>query len=182
MTVRHSALINELLSQLDEKEYGLCEPVIQYLLELGYAPKRHKKKTYAIAFEKLGRVIVKLEYGKPYKADPAPFLTFWLRYSASRDFSPKFQEPILAMMKKHEQKNGARMGEFDTGRCCGICRGSPRLYSHTWEDGTTDSWCGGFTMRFTDLTAGDVPEIRRHIKNQDDFFVETFSRPADKAL
>jgi hypothetical protein len=53
-----------------------------------------------------------------------------------------------------------------------LCKGKPRLYMHTWEDGTTDSWCGGFTMLFKDLSPDYVPEILRHIKNQDAFFEE----------
>ena len=170
MNTKQEELIGELMSMLDEDDKRLCEPVIAYLLELGYTPKKHKKSTFVVSFEKKGRLIVKLEYGKQYKADPAPFLTFWLRYSASDAYSEKFQEPVIKLMEAHKEKHGARMGEFDPARCCGLCKGKPHFYAHTWPDGTKDSWCGGFTMRFAHLTAEDVPEIKRHIKNQDEFY------------
>jgi len=173
-TPKQTELISELLMKLKKEDKALCEPVINHLLTLGYVPKKHKKSTFVVAFEKKGHKIVKLEYGKWYKSDPTPFLTFWLRYSASDDFSLKFQEPIIKLMKDHEEKNGKRMGEFDTDKCCGLCKGNPRLYTHTWPDESKDSWCGGFTMRFKDLTKEDVPEIVRHINNQDIFFENVF--------
>ena len=175
MNTKQAELIGTLLSQLSEGEKRLCEPVIEYLLALGYIPKKHKKSTFVVSFEKKGRIIVKLEYGKQYQADPAPFLSFWLRYSASDDYSSIFQKPIIDLMETHKKKHGARMGEFDIDRCCGLCKDNPRLYTHVWPDGTKDSWCGGFTMRFSDLTFEDVPEILRHIKNQDAFFEETLN-------
>jgi len=169
---KQAELIDTLMSQLSEDEKTLCGAVIDYLLELGYMPKRHKKGTFVVAFEKKGRKIVKLEYGKHLKSDPTPFLTFWLRYSASDDLSPKFQEPIMKMSKAHEEKHGERMGEFgERYQHCGKCKDDPRLYTYVWPDGTKDSWCGGYTlMSFRNLTTEDVSEIFRHIKNQDEYY------------
>ena len=121
MDAKQAGLIGELMSLLNEDERRFCKPVIEYLIDLGYAPKKHKKSTFVVSFVKNGRIIVKLEYGKQYKADPAPFLAFWLRYSASDDYSPKFQKPIIKLMEKHKEKHGVRMGEFNTARCCGLC-------------------------------------------------------------
>lgn len=68
------------------------------------------------------------------------------------------------------------MGEFDAARCCGSCRGDSRFYEYVWPDGTKDRWCGASAMPLTDLTAEDVPEIKKHIKNQDVFFEGLFAK------
>jgi len=143
--------------------------VINYLLELDYKAKRRKKSTFTIEFEKYGRVIVKLEYGKQYITDQAPHLSFWLRFSASDQYTKIFQDAV-----NHRPKAWIERGkEWQPGGCgCGLCKGKPRFYHYTREDGTSFDGCGGYTKRVPGVTSGDVPEILRMIKEQDAHFAE----------
>ena len=94
MAKKQTELINELISKLNDDEKLLCEPVINYLLELGYKAKRRKKSTFIIEFEKYGRVIIKLEHGQTSVNEFVPHLMFWMRFSASDKYSQVFQEAL----------------------------------------------------------------------------------------
>ena len=169
LTLKQKELIDELISKLNADEKLLCEQVINYLLELGYTVKRRKEATFTIEFEKYGRVIVKLKHGKQYITDPAPHLTFWLRFSASDQYTKVFQDAV-----NHRSKAWIERGQEWQPRncCCGLCKGKPRFYHYTREDGTTFDDCGGYTKRIPGVTSGDVPEILRMIKEQDEHFEE----------
>ena len=172
MTAKQTDLINEFISMLNDDEKLLCEPVIKYLTELGYTVKRRKKCTFMIEFEKYGRVISKLEYGKYNMADPSPHLMFWLRFSASDKYSKVFQD---AVNRRPEAwiKRGQQWPQKFT--CCKSCKNNPRFYHYTNEDGTQFDGCGGYTKWVPGLTSKDVPEILRMIEEQDIHFSETFT-------
>ena len=170
-TLNQKELIDELFSKLNEDEKLLCEPVANYLFELGYKVKRRKKAAFTVEFEKYGRVIVKLEHGKQYITDVTPRLSFWLRFSANDKYSKVFQDAV-----NHRSKAWIERGqEWQPRDCyCGLCKGKPRFYHYTREDGTSFDDCGGYTKRVPGVTPGDVPEILRMIKKQDEHFKEMF--------
>lgn len=60
VTVKQKAMIDELLAKMKDDDSSFCKPVISNLLDLGYTPKKHKKSTFVIEFEKYGRIIVKM--------------------------------------------------------------------------------------------------------------------------
>lgn len=167
---KQAELINELMSMLNEDEKLLCEPVISYLTDLQYTAKQRKKSTFTIEFEKHGRVIVKLEYGKAAKADLLPHLIFWMRFSACDRYTKIFQDAV-----NQRPEAWIKRGEHwkpQEGGCCGTCRGKPRFYHYTNEEGTSFDNCGGFTKRVPGVTHEDVPDILRMIKVQDEHFIE----------
>ena len=165
LTVKQTALVNELLSRLSCDEVLLCEPVIKKLLEIGYIPVRHKKSTFVIKFDKLGRTIAKLEVGHDSK------LSFWLRFSASSQYSKTFQDAV-----NHRNKAWILRGQdwqpIDIESCCGLCKGNPQLYHYVRNDGTSFEGCGGYTKHVHGVTYNDVPEILQMIKEQDNYFNE----------
>ena len=165
-------LIGELLSKLTDDEKLLCEPVIEYLLELGYTVKRRKKSTFTIEFEKYGHVIIKLEHGKKYITDPAAILHFWMRFSACDEYTQVFQDAVNrraeAWIKRGQQWQ-------PISKCCGGCRGKQRFYHYINEDGARFDGCGGYTKWVPGVTSKDVPEILRMIKEQDAHFTEMFA-------
>lgn len=166
-------LINELMWKIDEDEKLLCKPVIDYLLELGYSVKKRKKSTFTIEFEKYGRVIAKLEHGKVYKTDSAPHLSFWLRFSASNQYTKVFQDAV-----NHRPEAWVKRGQYHQPKnfdCCGLCKGKPKFYHYISEDGTQFDGCGGYTKRIHDAASKDVPDILRMIKEQDEHFKEMFT-------
>lgn len=59
--------------------------------------------------------------------------------------------------------------------CCAMCKGKPRFYHYTREDGTSFDGCGGYTKLVPGVTSKDVPEILRLIKEQDEYFNEMFA-------
>ena len=169
-TTKQTALIDELLVKLTDDEQSLCEPVIGLLLELGYTVKRRKKSTFTVEFERFGRMIVKLEHGKAYMTDPTPHLMFWLRFSACDDYPKVFQDAV-----DHRPEAWVKRGQHWTPKtfdCCGLCRGKPRFYRHTAEDGSRFDFCGGFTKWVPGVTAQDVPDILRMIREQDAHFAD----------
>ena len=168
-TLKQKELIGELISKLSADEKLLYEPVINYLLGLDYLVTKRKKTAFTIEFEKYGRVILKLEHGTQHKTDPAPYLGFWLRFSASEKYSKVFQDAV-----NHRPKAWVERGrEWEPKDCsCGLCKGKPRFYHYIREDGTSFDDCGGYTKRIPGITSGDVPEILRMIKEQDEHFHE----------
>ena len=164
-TARQTELIDALLSQLHDEEKALCEPLIRYLLELGYTPKKHKKSTFAVEFEKNGRIIAKMEttgHGR---------LLVWLRFSASDTYSKVFHDAVKRRPEAWIKRNQEWV-EHDVKNCCGLCKGWPRLYHHINDDGSRINRCGGYTIMIQGLAFADVPEALRLIKEQDEYFTE----------
>ena len=168
-TPKQTELINELMLKLNDDEKLLCTSVIDYLLELGYTAKKRKKSVFTIEFEKYGRIIAKMEHGVQYKTDPAPYLRFSLRFSACDHYSKVFQDAV-----NRRPRAWIERGQYWQPReCyCGVCKGKPRFYHYTRDDGTTFDDCGGYTKQVPGVTSGDVPEILRMIKEQDAHFHE----------
>ncbi len=164
-TVRQAELIGDLLARLDAGDTALCRPVIDRLLDLGYTPKKHKKNSFVVAFEKYGKIIAKMEVGSGKE------LLLWLRFSAAEDYSPVFQK---AVKRRPEAwvKRGQDWVNHDATKCCGLCRGNPRFYHHINESGSVVQRCGGYTVPVPGLAAQDVPEILRLIREQDKYFAE----------
>lgn len=147
--------------------------MINYLLELGYRVKKRKKATFSIEFKKYGRMIVKLEHGKQYITDSMPYFSFWLRFSASDEYSKVFQDAVNNRSKAWIKRDQYWQPKDDD--CCELCKGKPRFYRYTREDGTSFEGCGGYTKRVHGVTLDDVPEILRMIKEQDEHFEEMFA-------
>lgn len=167
-TKEQMQLIDELLAKLNEEDKLLCEPVINALLALDYEPKKHKKSTFVVKFEKYGRTIVKLEVGHD------GFLKFHMRYSACTSYPEIF---VKAAMQRNAAwvKRGQYWEPHDLNQCCGLCKGNPRLYHVVQDNGTEVDTCGGFTKHIQGVTYHDVPDIIRMIKEQDQYFTETFA-------
>ena len=166
---KQRALISALQSQLSDEERALCDPVIAYLLELGYTPQTHKKNTFAVEFRKNGRIISKMEIGR----DPN-CLIFFLRFSASGEYSDIFQRAVArrpeAWIKRNQEYVNHKMED-----CCRNCKGNPRFYHFYENDGAKIVRCGGYTLPIPDITHHHLPELLRLMKEQDDFFRDILS-------
>lgn len=162
-TLKQSELIDSLLSLMNDDDISLCKPVIDSLLNLGYVPKKHKKSTFVVEFEMYGRIIVKIEINHQ------GVLVFWLRFSASAEYSQIFQDAVKRRPEAWIKRNQDWENQ-DLQKCCGLCKGNPRFYHHINDNGNKIERCGGYTIAVPGVTVDDVPEILRLIKEQDDYF------------
>lgn len=165
MTPSQNALMNDLFNRLSEDDQALCRPVAALLDELGYAPQRRKKSTFMIEFQKRGRLIAKMEI------DSDGRLRFHLRFSASETYSPLF-ERALARRPQAWIRRGQQYLSHDIKNCCGMCKGNPRFYAFTNDQGQRILRCGGYTVWIPDIGAGELSEVLSLIKTQDKYFEE----------
>lgn len=162
-TAKQTELIGSLLGQMSDDESSLCKPIIQWLLDLGYTPGKHKKSTFVVAFEKHGRIIAKMEVNHQKK------LVFWLRFSACSHYSQVFQDAVKRRPDAWIKRNQEWVNH-DISRCCGLCKGNPRFYHHINDDGSRIDRCGGYTLIVPGISHAHLPEILQLIKEQDDYF------------
>ena len=163
ITIKQSGLIDELLTQLNDNEASFCKPIISNLLDLGYTPRKHKKSTFVIEFEKYGRIMTKMEVSREKG------LIFWLRFSAGAEYSQIFQDAVKRRPEAWVKRN-QEWENHDVQKCCGLCKGNPRFYHHINDNGNIIKRCGGYTIAVPGVTSKDVPEILRLIKEQDEYF------------
>ena len=144
-------------------KYCYVNLLLKTFLKLGISQKDTKKSTFVIKFDKCGRTIAKFEVGHDGK------LSFWLRFSASNQYSKTFQDAV-----NHRNKAWILRGQdwqpINIESCCGLCKGIPQLYHYTRDDGTFFEECGGYAKRVHGVTYNDVPEILQMIKEQDNYF------------
>ena len=97
---------------------------------------------------------------------------FWLRFSASEEYTQVFHDAV-----NRRSEAWVKRGQYwqPTTKCCAACRGIPRFYRHTADDGNSFDFCGGFTKYVPGVTSNDVPEILRMIKKQDEHFTDIFA-------
>jgi len=173
---KNQKLIEMLYSHLNDEQKELCELVINYLLELGYSMKKYKNSQtpFAIQFKKPGITIARIGIGKQSVTGETPFL-FMLKYNASDNYSEKFQYPLRQTLQKYQSKTkDTKRKHFPTSPTCGVCTlcdGKPQYYRFTSDDGETFTHCAGFMMNINDLTMDDFCEIKRHIRNQNDYTI-----------
>lgn len=165
-TTQQIMLVDTLISQLTNDEKKLCEPIINYLVELGYTPKKHKKSSFAIEFEKSGRIIAKMETGGNPK-----HLTFWLRFSACKDYSKIFEDAVARRPDAWIKRNQKHVNH-NIENCCNNCKGNPRFYHFINSNGDKIERCGGFTLPISGVTYNELPELLKLIKEQDAYFTD----------
>lgn len=168
MTAKQKELLDQLLSGLDEGDRAVCVPLIDELLRLGYAPKRHRKNTFVVEFVKYGRILVKFEIGHDGR------LKFHMRYSACEAY-PEIFAAAAGLRSAAWVKRGQYWEEHDVKNCCGWCAGHPRFYRVSQDNGTQVNTCGGFTKYVPGVTREHVPEIIEMMREQDRYFAETFA-------
>ncbi|MCL2547488.1 MAG: hypothetical protein FWE06_09975 [Oscillospiraceae bacterium] len=172
MNTKQKELAEILYSHINEEQKTLCEPVIDYLLELGYSMKKYKNSQtpFALQFEKSGNVMTRIGCSKQSQSG----FVFLLKYNASNEYSDKFQKPLRNIVQSYQDKTSdTKRTHFPVSPVCGactVCNGKPRYYNFTNIDGQALTHCAGFMMSMADLTVDDVPEIKRHIENQDKYF------------
>jgi hypothetical protein len=165
MNEKQKGTIAEFLKLLNEDDFDIYKPVLDYLLELGYSP--HKTKEKKLEFRKFGYTILKIVCESGVKRKTGTEVMISLRFSACKDYSKIFQDAIskrtVAMVKKDEHYKSLE-------KCCGFCK-MPRLYKFTDEKGNTIYRCGLTTQDIRNITDLHIQELLRLIKEQDEYFI-----------
>lgn len=172
-TAKQTELINTLLSQISYDDKLLCEPVLNLLRELEYVPRKHKKSTFVVEFEKYNRIIAKMEVQK--QKDTNTSFLLWLRFSASDKYSRIFMDAVQSRPEAWIKRNQYHVNH-DIKNCCGFCKGKPRFYHFFDADGSKIVLCGGYTKPVPNVRIDTVPEILRLIKEQDEYFNNILGR------
>ena len=165
-TKKQEELINSFISSLSAfgDEVGpLYREIIMYLSETGYNP--HKQRSYIVFKHDLhNKQIAKT--GIRINKDKSPFLA--LRFSACRDYSQRFADIVCAAVSE------AGLSEANClGGGCDFCAGEPdtHVYKYTFPDGTEKSHCGAVALEIPDITAEDISEIKKLIKENHEYLL-----------
>ena len=162
-TEKQAELIKTLVSYTHDDDRMLCESISKRLIELGYTPKKHKKSTFVVSFEKNGRLIAKMEIGGDPKC-----LTLFLRFSACEGYSQIFEDAVARRPESWVKRNQEYVS-FKIEECCGNCKGKPRFYYFINDDGIKIDRCGGYTLPIPGVKSDNIPEIIELIEKQDEY-------------
>jgi hypothetical protein len=163
-TKRQEELINSFLTMVGDESRPLYYDIIMYLSETGYHP--HKQRSYIVFSHDLhNKQMAKIGI-KRYK-DHTPF--FALRFSACRGYSKRFTDIVCAAVSKEN---------FREAQCiynqCEYCNGeaATHVYTYTFPDGKSKSHCGAVALDIPDITADDIEEIKKLIKEEHEYLLK----------
>ena len=155
-TKKHEELIDSYLNTMDVETASLYREIILHLSELGYNPVKlkscitFKHKSHTKQIVKMGNVF------------------FSLRFSACREYSQRFTDIVSIAIDNVAASNPAN-NPYQVARCitgdCNACKGKAdtHVYVHTYLNGETKYACGCYAMRVPNMTAEDIPEIKKLI-------------------
>jgi len=161
---KRDELINLYLSSLDEELSAPFRQLIEVLDARGYSP--HKvRNSLSFKHEAHNKQIAKI--GVRTGKSPRPF--FSLRFSACRGYSQQFAGIVEANSVKYPHKiAGCLEGK------CSFCAGAPEthVYLFTFPNGETKTHCGAYALEIPDLSAENIPEIKRLVAEEHDYLMK----------
>ena len=166
-TKKQEELINEFISTMSAfgDEIGpLYKEIILYLSELGYNPQ--KQRSYIVfKHDRHNKQMAKT--GIRINRDKSPF--FALRFSACRGYSQRFADIVGAAVSA----DGFSEANCLNGKC-GYCAGEPdtHVYKYTLPNGETKAHCGAVALEIPDITANDIEEIKKLIKEEHEYLLK----------
>jgi len=166
-TKKQEELINTFLSSLSafgDEIRPLYREIIMYLSEVGYNP--YKQRSYIVFKHDLhNKQIAKT--GIRINKDKSPF--FALRFSACREYSQRFADIVRVAVSENSSSEANCLSGG-----CNYCAGEPdtHVYKYTFPDGTTKSHCGAVALEIPDITADDIEEIKKLIKENHEYLLK----------
>jgi hypothetical protein len=163
-TKKQEELVNSFLSLLGDDIRPLYHDIVMYLSELGYDPKK-EKSSISFKHDLHNKQMAKIGFRRN-KGNP-PF--FALRFSACRGYSQRFNDIVGAAVAKppfHEAQC--------TKNCCNNCAGEAEthVYTYIYPDGKIEFHCGAYALEIPDITADDIGEIQRLIKEEHEYLLK----------
>ncbi|MCL2774626.1 MAG: hypothetical protein FWD71_14965 [Oscillospiraceae bacterium] len=166
-TKKQEELINSFISSLSPfgDEIGpVYKEIIMYLSEVGYNP--YKQRSYIVFKHDLHNKQM-AKTGIRINKDKSPF--FALRFSACRGYSQRFADIV---------RMAVSADDFSEANClsgkCGYCAGEPdtHVYKYTLPSGEIKSHCGAVALEIPDITAKDICEIKKLIKEEHEYLLK----------
>jgi len=154
--------VSEFYEMISNNERQVYQPIIEYLVELGYTPLRKRTKGFILSFSNLAHNRVIARFGVRNDADQA---FFGLRFSSCNEYSDKFADVIRDRILSSNNRL-AKCAE------CRYCKGSKFVYSYTFPDGESKAACGAFVLEIPSISMDDLDEIKALIKEQHDYFMK----------
>ena len=162
-TKKQEELVNSFWATLGDEFEPLFQELIDCLSDLGYNPKK-EKTNISFKHDLHNKQIAKM--GMKKSGDISPF--FALRFSACNGYSQRFADIVRAIVKYPHKTAGC------TSNNCSYCAGEPdtHVYICTFPDGENKSHCGAYALEIPDISADDVGEIKKLIKEEHKYLVE----------
>lgn len=153
-TEKQKNLIKEFLGTLTTEDSIIYSEIMEYLMQLGYTPIKCKTSGFGLDFynSKLKQKIAKF-----YKGD------FRLKFYANDNYSVKFSNAIKRVIEEFDGKYTGCYG-------CGRCKGKLKGYIYVYGDGRKVFRCGSELLDISAITSADIPEIKKLITVQNQFF------------
>ncbi|OOM78185.1 hypothetical protein CLPUN_20440 [Clostridium puniceum] len=173
MNERHRSILNELLSNIDVKYNLMFLELGEYAVNLGYNPVRNKTSDVIIDFRKnkVKKTILKMEAKEQkhdgYKYGERNIPGLRLRFFAAKEYSDIFKHGIKNVIEEYD---GKYTGCYGCGRCDGT-----EGYDFIYPDERQVYRCGVELISIFNFTEKDIPEIKKLLKIQDDYYLEKLS-------
>jgi type II restriction/modification system DNA methylase subunit YeeA len=174
MNDKHKAILEGFLTQIDQAYVSMFDELAEYAIELGYNPVRNKTNDVTIDFRrgKIKKSIMKIEVneqkhgGYDYRERNIPGLR--LRFFAAKEYSDIF---LYGIRRVIEEFGGKYTGCYGCGRCDGS-----EGYTFIYSDGKQIYRCGSELISIFDFTDTDIPEIKKMLKTQADYYVSKLGK------
>lgn len=163
-TNKQEELADTFLAGLDNDLRPLYKDIIMYLAELGYNP--YKQRSYIVFKHDLHNKQM-AKTGKRINKDLSYF--FALRFSACRGYSQRFADIVREAVSKDN------VGEANClSSNCDFCAGEPvtHVYTYTFPNGESKSLCGAGALEIPNITADDIAEIKKLIKEEHEYLMK----------
>ena len=161
-TKKQEELINSFLSMAGDEGRPLYHEIINCLSELGYNPKK-EKTNISFKHDLHNKQIAKMGIKKSKEISLA------LRFSACKGYSQRFTDIVSAAIIKSPSKVPGCISDN-----CSYCGGEPNthVYTYTFPDGACKSHCGAYALEIPNITADDLDEIKKLIKEEHEYLLK----------
>ncbi len=167
--MKQYALISQLVSALSDELKTPYDELMNYLVELGYLPQKQAVKDFVLSFKRGRQGIAKVSARHSGE--------FRVKFFACENLPHKYYE---ALQNDIEAQNEQYWSMINPNRpahlknkcdgCGTACTGGNMGYYWKFENGREIFRCGAYPILIPNITANDVPEVKRLLTEQDRYF------------
>jgi hypothetical protein len=169
MNENQAGMINGLLERIPAEYRPLFNELAEFVISLGYLPKRSPTKDFAVDFSnrKAKRTILKLEEKEQkhgdYKYGERGVPGIRMKFFASQQYSEIFRTGVKNVI---EEFGGKYTGCYGCEKCGPTLQG----YSYQYPDGRQVFRCGLELISIFGFSAASLDEMKALLKQQAEYF------------